>query len=220
MNSHRRGRRPAGSGAREAILEAARSQFGQLGYEHTTLRSVAAEAAVDSRLVLHYFGSKHRLFMESVQLPVDPEVLLARVFGPGDGSPGHRAAEALLSVLETPSTRQMAIALMRAAASEPEAARLIRVVLTERVLLPLTSHVGGDQPQLRASLMASQFVGLAMARYVVGIEPLASAPLEQLVRALGPVYDHYLSGAWLQDEPSDAEDQGEAEGQPASGFPR
>jgi hypothetical protein len=81
------------------------------------------------------------------------------------------------------------------------------------VLLPLTSRVGGDQPQLRASLMASQFVGLAMARYVVAIEPLASASIEQLVRALGPVYDHYLSDAWLQDEP------GEAEGQPASGSP-
>jgi AcrR family transcriptional regulator len=213
MSTHRRGRRPAGSGAREAILEAARSQFGALGYEHTTLRSVASQADVDPRLVLHYFGSKHRLFMESVQLPVDPEALLERVFAPGEGSPGHRAAEALLGVLEEPSTRQMAIALLRAATSEPEAARLIRVVLTERVLLPLTSRVGGDQPQLRASLMASQFVGLAMARYVVAIEPLASASIEQLVRALGPVYDHYLSDAWLQDEP------GAAEGQPASGSP-
>jgi AcrR family transcriptional regulator len=212
MGTTTRGRRPTGSGTREAILVAARSQFGELGYERTTLRSVGAAAGVDPRLVLHYFGSKRRLFMQTVQLPVDPEALLARVFAPGEGgTPGRRAAEALLGVLEEPTTQQMAIALMRAAASEPEAAALIRVVLTERVLLPLTSRVGGDQPQLRASLMASQFVGLAMARHVVGIEPLASASVEQLVLALGPVYDHYLSGDWtMEDPPSSA-------AQPASG---
>ena len=220
MNEHRRGRRPAGSGTRGAILEAARSQFGELGYEHTTLRSVAATADVDPRLVLHYFGSKHRLFMESVQLPVDPEALLARVFAPGEGSPGRRVAEALLGVLEDPATRQMAIALIRAAASEPEAARLIRVVLTERVLLPLTSRVGGDQAQLRASLMASQFVGLAMARYVVGIEPLASASTQELVRALTPVFEHYLVGDWAgATPPADQPATPTPEDQPASGSP-
>ena len=219
MGTPRRGRRPTGSGTRDAILVAARSQFGELGYERTTLRSVGAAAGVDPRLVLHYFGSKRRLFMQTVQLPVDPEALLARVFAPGEGSPGHRAAEALLGVLEEPTTQQMAIALMRAAASEPEAARLIRVVLTERVLLPLTSRVGGDQPQLRASLMASQFVGLAMARYVVGIEPLATAPVEQLVLALGPVYDHYLSGDWAGATPAAEEQPATSEDQPASGSP-
>ena len=204
MSAHPRGRRPAGSGTREAILDAARSQFGRTGYEHTTLRSVAAEAGVDPRLVSHYYGSKRDLFMASVQLPVEPEMLLARVFGThetaGEGA-GALVADALLGMLDDADTRQMAVALIRAAASEPEAAELIREVLTERVLLPLADRVVSDQPRLRASLCASQFVGLAMARYVVGIEPLASTSREQLVRALAPVFEHYLFGDWTAEEP-------------------
>ena len=78
--------------------------------------------------------------------------------------------------MEDPDTRQMMVGLIRAAASEPEAAQLIREVLTERILMPLAERVSGDQPELRASLMASQVVGIAMGRHVVQIEPLASAP--------------------------------------------
>ena len=158
-------------------------------------------AGVDPRLVLHYFGSKRELFMASVQLPVHPQEVLARVFVPGETSIGHAAAETLLTVLDDPATRQMAVGLIRAAASEPDAAQLIREVLTERVLLPLAERVSADQPRLRASLVASQFVGIVMGRYIVQIEPLASVTREQLVRALGPVYDHYLSGAWTGEEP-------------------
>jgi hypothetical protein len=126
-------------------------------------------------------------------------MLLARVFGThetADQGAGALVADALLGMLDDADTRQMAVALIRAAASEPEAAGLIREVLTERVLLPLADRVVSDQPRLRASLCASQFVGLAMARYVVGIEPLASTSREQLVRALAPVFEHYLFGDW------------------------
>ena len=191
-----RGPRPAGTQTRDAIAEAARRQFSELGYRDTTLRGVASEAGVDHRLVLHYFGSKQQLFTESARLPIDPQLLLARVFEQDEGQVARLAAEALVAVLEDPSTRHRAIALIRAAASEPEAAELIRAVLTQRVLLPLTERVSRDQPQLRASLVASQFVGIAMARYVVGIEPLASASREQLVGALTPVFEHYLFGDW------------------------
>jgi len=196
-----RGRRPAGAQTREAIAEAARRQFSERGYRDTTLRSVAAEAGVDHRLVLHYFGSKQRLFIESVQLPVDPDAMLARIFDREDEDVARLTAESLLGVLEEPATRQMAMALIRAAASEPEAAELIRQVLTERLLLPLAQRVGGEQSRLRASFCASQFVGLAMARYVVGIEPLASMPGEQVVKALTPVFEHYLYGDWVDSDP-------------------
>ncbi len=190
---------------------AARRQFSELGYRDTTLRSVASEAGVDHRLVLHYYGSKQRLFIESVELPVDPDALLAQVFAAGDDVVGTRVAEALLAVLEQPATRQRAIALIRAAASEPEAAELIREVLTERVLTPLAQRVGREKPRLRASFVASQFVGVAIARYVVGIEPLASLTSEGVVQALGPVFEHYLYGDWVDGEPP--------QGQGASGSP-
>lgn len=199
MTTSRRGRRPAGSGTRAAILEAARQQFGDKGYRDTTLRSVARGAGVDPRLVLHYFGSKKQLFIESVELPVDPELVYGRLFAGDRAGVGRRAAELMLGVMEDPATQRAMVGLIRAAASEPEAAQLIREVLTERMLLPLASRVEADHAELRASLIASQVVGLMMARHVVGLAPLADASREQLVGALAPVFEHYLTGSWVAD---------------------
>ncbi len=199
MGTRRRGPRPAGSDTREVILETARRQFSDSGYGRTTLRGVAAEAGVDPRLVLHYFGSKRELFMASVRLPVEPGQFIPQVFGGAPERLPERVAHALVRTLEEPETRQAALAIIRAAASEPEAAEVIRAVLAERVLLPLTAEIEADQPELRATMVASQFVGMAMARYVVGVEPLASASPEQVVRALTPVIDHFLYGDWTAD---------------------
>jgi hypothetical protein len=66
----------------------------------------------------------------------------------------------------------------------------------------MTERIGPDRPELRASLIGAQFVGMAMARHVVAVEPLASAPAEQVVRALTPVIEHYLNGDWTSDPAS------------------
>lgn len=193
-----RGRRPAGSGTREAIVAEARRQFAERGYAATTLRSVATGARVDPRLVLHYFGSKRGLYTDSVALPLPPETILERVFAGSDEDVAARAAELFVAVLEDPVPREVLTALLRAAASEPEAADAIREVVSRRLLVPIAERVGGPNPGLRASLMASQLVGLAMARHVVGIGPLAAASHEELVRALTPVLDHFLRGDWVR----------------------
>ena len=194
--ARKRGPKPAGSDTRMAILEAARDQFAANGYGRTTMRGVASSAGVDPRLVLHYFGSKRELFMHSVRLPLDPDEFIALAF---DGAPdrlAERVAHGLMSALDDPETRRTALAIIRAAASEPEAAEVIRTVLAERVIAPLTKRIDADHPELRATMVATQFVGMAMARYVVRVEPLASTPADQVVRAITPVIDHYLNGDW------------------------
>jgi len=196
-----RGRRPAGSGTREAIIEEARRQFGERGYAGTTLRSVGSGAGVDPKLVLHYFGSKQGLFAQSVELPLPPELVLERVFAGGPDEVAARAARLVITVMEDEAGRRAFTGLLRAAASEPEAAEAIREVLTSRLLMPIAERVGGDRPDLRASLMATQVVGLAMARHIVGIPPLVAASREQLVRALTPVLEHYLRGDWVVEDP-------------------
>jgi AcrR family transcriptional regulator len=189
-----RGRRPAGSGTRDAIAAAARRQFGELGYQRASLRSIAAEAGVDPRLVLHFFGSKQQLFASVVELPFDPETTFDTLMGAGEQGLGRRVAEFLFGILDSPEGRKTATGLIRAAASEEEAAATIRDLVAQRLLLPLASRVGRDRPELRASLVASQIVGLAMARHVVGLTPLATASRDELVAALAPVFDHYLTG--------------------------
>lgn len=198
MSARRRGPRAAGGDTREAILETARDQFSTLGYRATTLRGVGSAAGVDPRLVLHYFGSKRELFSAAVRLPVDPAALIGEVFANGATEVAEGVARALIGILEDPRTRQRALAVIRAAATEPEAAAIIREMLTQEALVPLTAAIVRDQPQLRASLIGSSFVGLAMARYVVAVEPLASTPPEQVVRAFAPVIAHYLDDDWTE----------------------
>jgi AcrR family transcriptional regulator len=191
-----RGRRAGGLDTRGAIIDEARRQFGETGYGATTLRSVAASAQVDPRLVLHYFGSKRGLFEAALVMPVDPALFAAAALDGERAGLGARVARQILRVLDDPVARLALIGNLRAAVEEPEAADVIRTVLTERLLLPIARGIGADHAELRAALVASQVIGLAVARYVVAIEPLATVPDEQLVGALAATVDNYLTGTW------------------------
>jgi AcrR family transcriptional regulator len=189
-----RGRRPGDNETKSAIELAARRRFAEAGYPRTTMRGIADEAGVDPRLITHFFGSKQELFASVVELPFDPETAFDALLGPGRQGLGRRVAEFVLAILDSPEGRKTVTGLIRAAASEEEAAATIRELVARRLLLPLASRVGRDRPALRASLVASQIVGLAMARHVVGLTPLTTATHAELVAALAPVFDHYLTG--------------------------
>jgi AcrR family transcriptional regulator len=189
-----RGRRPAGSNTRETIAVAAKRQFAELGYPRTTLRGIAREADVDTRLVTHYFGSKQHLFVTVVDVPFEPEPLVDELVAGGVEGVGHTLATLVVRTLEQPEARQTMTGLLRAAASEDEVADLVRRFLTDRLLLPLARQVGGDRPELRAALVGSQITGYLFGRYVVGLPWLADADPEVLADTMAPVLQHYLTG--------------------------
>jgi AcrR family transcriptional regulator len=190
----RRGRRPGPSGTREAITQAARRQFSELGYDRASIRSVAAEAGVDPALVVHYFGSKQRLFLAAIELPFEVGDLVERLeTGPRE-QVGERVARFALEVLGNPDARARWTGMIRAAASDHDAAGLLREVLTQRIFEPLAKALGSEDAQLRANLASSQMVGLVMARYIIAIEPLASADAETVVSAIAPTLQRYLVG--------------------------
>jgi len=202
VQPRRSGRRPGESGARRQIGAAAGRLFAERGYDRTSLRAVAAEAGVDPALVTHYFGSKQRLFVEVTELPLDPAVVVAQVLEGPPEEAGRRLARLLLGVLESPDGRARMTGLVRAAASEPEAAAAVRQLIETRVVGPIAAGLGSDRADLRATLAGSQVVGLVMARYVVGVQPLASAPAADVAAAVGPVLQHYLTaplGAAVQE---------------------
>jgi AcrR family transcriptional regulator len=190
----RRGRRPGEPDTRGDILRAARRLFAERGFDRTTLREVARRARVDPALVGHYFGSKERLFLDAVELPFEPETVLPAVIAGDRDDVGRRVARFLVATLETPAARERITSIVRAAASEPAAAALVREVIQERVLAPVARALQTGDADLRAALAGSQVVGLVMARYVVGVEPLASLPPERLVAALAPTFQRYLAG--------------------------
>jgi len=188
------GRRPGDSGTREAILAAARRLFAEQGYDRTSLRQIAAEAGVDPTLVTHFHGSKQRLFVTVVELPVDLRAALPGLLAGDRATLGERLARFILGVLESEEGRRRVIGLVRAAASEPEAARLVRELVTRELFAPMVEHLGAPDAPLRASLLGAQTVGLVMARHVVGVEPLASAEPERVAAAIAPVLQHLLTG--------------------------
>jgi AcrR family transcriptional regulator len=188
----RSGRRPGESGTRDAILRAARERFAEQGYDRTSLRQIALDAGVDPALVTHFFGSKQRLFVTVVELPFDPAEVLPRLLAGDPARVGERLAGFFLGVLESPEGRSRVIGLVRAAASEPEAARLVRELVTRELFAPVAEHLGAEDAPLRASLLGAQVVGLVMARYVVGVEPLASTAPATVAAILAPVLQRLL----------------------------
>ncbi len=189
-----RGRRAGESGTRGAIEATARGMFATLGYDRTSMRQIALEAGVDPALVPHYFGSKVRLFAEAADLPAPPDEVVARLVDGPPGEAGLRLASFVLATLESEEGRNRMLALIRAATSEPEATRLLRDRITAELLEPVAAQIGGDRAAYRASLVMMHVVGLAMARYVIQVEPLASLPREAVIADLAPRLQGCLSG--------------------------
>ena len=192
-SNKRSGRRPGPTTTRDAIAAAARRQFAELGYDRATLRGIAGEAGVDAALVVRFHGSKEALFREVMALP--PAVVEA-LAGLADGpraTVGRRLAEAVVGMLEDPRSRSVVLGRIRSASSHPDAAALVRETVT-RDVGRLVAAVTDDQPETRAALVGSQIVGLALARYVVRVEPLASLPAADVVDHIAPVFQHYLGG--------------------------
>ena len=188
----RTGRRAGDSGTRQAIEEAARRQFAERGFDRTSLRSIAKEAGVDPTLVSHFFGSKQALFVKVVELPFDPAAVLPGLLAGDRDEIGLRLARFIIGVLESEEGRQRITGLVRAAASEEEAAQALRELITRRVLGTIAENLGADDAPFRASLAGSQVVGMVMARYVVRVEPLASRDADEVARTIAPVLQHYL----------------------------
>jgi AcrR family transcriptional regulator len=190
----RTGRRPGGGDTRAEILAAARTAFAEQGYDGTSLRAVARAAGVDPALVHRFYGGKAALFGAAMDLPAEPGALVRGLLADGVDGLGERLVRTFLGVWDTPAAQDRLVALLRAGVSSAASADLLRGFVTEAVLEPLAGATGRDDGRLRASLMGSQLVGLAVARYVLRIEPLASADPDAVAAAIGPTLQRYLTG--------------------------
>ena len=187
----RTGRRPD---TREAILAAAREAFAERGFDRTSIRAIATSAGVDPALVHHYFGTKDELFLATVQAPMDPAVLLPQVLDGDVKELPERLLRTFLSVWDHPVTGPAALALVRSGLQHDWSARMLREFLTTRILRRVVGTLPIDPAEapLRGALTASQMIGLVMIRYVLKLEPLASADPETVVTMVAPNIRRYL----------------------------
>lgn len=189
----RRGRRPGAPDTRAAILDAARSAFADKGFAGTTIRAVASAASVDAALVHHYFGTKDDLFLAAMELPVDPRRILGPALAGGPDGAGERLMRAFLALWDDPEIAPSLVGIVRSAL-QPGGERLLTQGFVPVVLMPAGAALGIDRPDLRMPLVISQVAGLILTRYVIGLEPIASMPADDVVATYAPVVQHYLTG--------------------------
>jgi AcrR family transcriptional regulator len=197
----RTGRRAGDSGTKEAILQAARAQFAERGYEGATIRAIAAAAGVDPALVHHFYGTKERLFAAAMRLPFVPgEVItaaLAEGSRPAGMSVGEHLVRTALAVWDSNAVRTSFVGILRSALTSEQAAAMLREFVTQAILGPVAGGAVGTDPEttpFRASLVGSHMLGLALTRYVVQLGPVAAATPDELAAAIGPTIDRYLTG--------------------------
>lgn len=190
----RPGRPPGTTDSRDRILTNARELFAHNGFDRTSIRAIAAAAGVDSALVHHYFGTKQQLFAAAIEFPIDPMT----VFGPIQETPVDELGLALPSLLLPLWDSEMGsglVATVRSLLAGSDIS-LVRSFVQEMITAEIAPRI--DTPpgsgRIRVQFVASQLVGVVMARYIIKLEPFASLPAQQIAETIAPSLQHYLSG--------------------------
>ncbi|MFI0978493.1 TetR family transcriptional regulator [Streptomyces sp. NPDC021093] len=195
----RRGRPPrtaageSAPAARDRILAAARTEFAERGYDKTSVRSIAKAAGVDSALVHHYFGTKDEVFAAAVEVSFEPALALEALTGQGVDGIGERIARYFFGVWENPATRGPLLAVVRSALTHEAAAKVLRGFVLRRLLERIAADLDVPDPTFRAELALSHMIGIAIVRYALEVEPLASAEVDDIVAMVAPTLQRYLT---------------------------
>ncbi len=190
----RPGRPPGTSDTRERILTSARELFARNGFDKTSIRAIAAAADVDPALVHHYYGTKTQLFAAAIHIPIDP----MQVIGPLQQIPveeiGYTLPSLLLPLWDSEMGKGL-IATLRSILAGNDTS-LVRSFLQEVIAKEVGSRVDdppGSGP-IRVQFVASQLVGVVMARYILELDPFKSLPVEQIAETIAPNLQRYLTG--------------------------
>lgn len=192
----RTGRRKGSPDTREAILDAARAAFAERGFDGASIRAIATSAGVDPALVHHYFETKDKLFLATVGSPVDPGDFIPAALAGDDEHIGERVVTMFLRIWDDPKTGPMLLALVRSGLAHDWSARMLREFLAAQILRRIIARldVPPAEAPMRAALAASQMLGLGLIRYLLKVEPLASADATAVVTMIAPTVQRYLTG--------------------------
>jgi len=195
LQRKRPGRPPGTSDTRERILDSARNLFARNGIDKTSIRAIAKDAEVDPALVHHYFGTKTQLFAAAIHIPIDPMAVIGPLREVPVDQIGHVLPSILLPLWDSELGKGF-IATLRSLLAGAEVS-LIRTFLQDVIVHEVGSRV--DTPpgsgRIRVQFVASQLVGVVMARYILELEPFKSLPVEQIAESITPNLQRYLTGA-------------------------
>lgn len=190
----RPGRPPGASDTRERILVNARELFARNGIDKTSIRAIAAAADVDPALVHHYYGTKTQLFAAAIHIPIDPMQIIAPLRQIPVDEIGYTLPRLLLPLWDSEMGKGF-LATLRSILAGSETS-LVRSFLQEIIAKEVGSRVDdppGSGP-IRVQFVASQLVGVVIARYILELDPFKSLPVEQIAETIGPNLQRYLTG--------------------------
>ncbi|HEU5331329.1 MAG TPA: TetR family transcriptional regulator [Actinocrinis sp.] len=192
---------PAAAAAdnRAVVLAAAREVFAERGYRRTAVEAVAARAGVGTAAVTVLFGDKAGLFTALVRHSGRAAGLLEPDLGFGEKDRAARVARTYLLMWESSIRRAELEPVYRVALGDPEASalfcRCFAGVLNRQLTDAIDRRVSGPGGRdMRAALFGAQLSGIAIARYLTRVEPLATAPLSDVIAWITPTLNYYLRG--------------------------
>jgi len=182
------------------VLQAARVAFASRGYAVTTIKSVAAAAGVAPAVVRSLYENKDRLFTAAMRLPFDPADAVPDLLAPGLSGMGERVVRLTLTLVADEAVRRDLVRLLRSDAaagatvdgSTVDQLRAVSEFLSATVVDRVVAAVGVPDARLRVSVISSYLMGIITARYVMKLEPLASATDEEIVAMVGPAIQALL----------------------------
>ena len=179
---------------RRVVLDAARGLYARQGYLNTTIKGVAAAAGVAPDLVRRYYASREDLFAAAMRLPVDPAAAVTALLAPGIDGLAERLVRVTLRMLDEPETRDQIAAMVRDGAGAAKVTAPLREFLESVIIDRVAAALGVGDARTRVTLAISYIVGVAGSRYVLRMEPLASASEDEVVRLVAPAVQTALMG--------------------------
>ena len=105
-----------------------------------------------------------------------------------------RLLRTFLGLCENPRSRQRMLRMVRSSVGSGGADRALYRMLNRTVVTPTAKATGINASALRYELVCGQLVGLAMMRYVLQVEPVASTSTDEIIRVFAPAIRATLKG--------------------------
>ena len=167
------------------ILAAARERFGAVGFQGATIRAIAADAGIDPAMVMRYYGSKDKLFAAAAEFDLRfPDFAAMDPAQVGRSLVGH--------FLERWEGDEALVILLRSSATNGEAAQRMQEIFGTQIRPLVASFVPPQDVGVRAGLIATQILGMALCRFVLRLPPVVEMSRDEIVDSLGPTIQRYL----------------------------
>lgn len=177
---------------REQLLAVARELIRQRGYVGISLRTAAAAAGLPPDVARRYYRNRDELFAAAMKLPDSPTSAIPALLAPGIEGMGERLVRYTLDTLGDAGAREELLSLVRSGAAAGHALQGLQDYLETGLIDRIVARLGVPDARMRSALITSYLVGLALTRYGLRLEPLASADKEDVVKMVGPVIQDLL----------------------------